>query len=196
MDRVTPVAPEELPEDLKGIYEFSLDNMGFEARDVLTMAHKPELLKAMSALVGAVYGPGEIEEGFKHLMAEITSQAAGCMYCTAHTAHGAAKAGVSQDRIDALWAFEDSELFSAAEKAALNFAMLAGHSPSAVQDEDFLRLKAHYTDAEIVEIMGVIGLFGFLNRWNDSLATRLEGAPKSFAEAHLSPEKWSVGKHE
>jgi len=196
MDRVSPVAPEDLPEDIKGIYEFSLDNMGFEARDVLTMAHKPELLKAMSALVGAVYGPGQIDEGFKHLIAEVTSQAAGCMYCTAHTAHGAAKAGVSQDRIDAVWAFEDSALFDDAEKAALNFAMLAGHSPSAVRDEDFLRLKAHYSDAEIVEIMGVIGLFGFLNRWNDSLATRLEGAPKSFAEAHLSPEKWSVGKHE
>ena len=195
MDRVTPVSPEDLPEDIKGIYEFSLDNMGFEARDVLAMAHKPELLKAMSALVGAVYGPGLIDEGFKHLIAEVTSQAAGCMYCTAHTAHGAAKAGVSQERIDAVWSFEDSDLFSEPEKAALNFAMLAGHSPSAVQDDDFLRLKKFYNDVEIVEIMGVIGLFGFLNRWNDSLATRLEGAPKSYADQHLDPGKWSVGKH-
>ena len=178
MSRVPPLAEGQLPEELRGIFEFSKSNMGFVSNDVLVMARKPNLLKAMSALVGAVYEPGEIDPGFKHLIGEIASKAAGCMYCTAHTAHGAVKAGVPQDKVDAVWDFEHSDLFTEAEKAALNFALLAGRSPSEVTDTDFDRLQSHYSSEQIVEIMGIIGLFGFLNRWNDTLDTTLEGQPQ------------------
>jgi uncharacterized peroxidase-related enzyme len=196
MPRIKPLDPDQLPEDLKAIFEQSKVTMGFVANDVLTMALKPDLLRAMSGVVAAVYGPGEIDPSFKPLIGEIASKSAGCLYCMAHTAHGAALSGVSQDKIDAVWDFELSELFSEAEKAALNFAMLAGQSPSGVGDDDFARLKTHYSDVQIVEIMSVISLFGFLNRWNDSLGTMLEDIPKEFAKENLSDKGWILGKHD
>lgn len=38
-------------------------------------------------------------------------------------------------------------------------------------------------------------LFGFMNRWNDSLATSLEAEPVEVAEKFLAGQGWEVGKH-
>jgi hypothetical protein len=58
-------------------------------------------------------------------------------------------------------------------------------------------LRKHYGDEEIVElvVVGVIAYFGFLNRWNDTLATELESSPLNFAQCVLSSTGWSAGKH-
>ena len=40
-------------------------------------------------------------------------------------------------------------------------------------------------ERQIVQIVGVISLFGFLNRWNDTVATQLESAPSEFAHGVL-----------
>ena len=48
----------------------------------------------------------------------------------------------------------------------------------------------------MVEITAIIAAFGFLNRWNDTLATTLEDSPLAFAQASLATSGWAVGKHE
>ena len=45
-------------------------------------------------------------------------------------------------------------------------------------------------------MMGVIALFGFLNRWNDSMGSALEDLPIEKGEKYLKePTNWTVGKH-
>jgi len=53
--------------------------------------------------------------------------------------------------------------------------------PNAVTDEDIGALKAHFSDREIVEIVAVLSLYGFLNRWNGTLNPELEAPPAAFA---------------
>ena len=65
--------------------------------------------------------------------------------------------------------------------------------PNATGPEHFEQLKKHFTDRQIVEIVAVISLFGFLNRWNDTMATTLESQPGEFARVNL--DNWEVGKH-
>ncbi len=195
MARIKPLSLEELPEELEPLYEDSLEMMGFVANDVLTMARRPDIFQGLFALGRAVYGPGQIDTGLKRMIGEVASKSAGCMYCTAHTAHGAARSGIPQDKLDELWIFELSSHFSEAERSALNFAMLAARSPSEVSDADFDRLRKSYTDEQIIEIASVVGFFGFLNRWNDTMATELESAPLGYAQRHLDKSVWSVGKH-
>ena len=48
---------------------------------------------------------------------------------------------------------------------------------------------------QVVEIVGVIAMFGFLNRWNDTFATPLEDEPLEFGEKHLTAQGWDAGKH-
>ncbi len=109
----------------------------------------------------------------------MASQAAGCRYCQAHTSHGLLYQGVAKEKIEAAWDYEHSPLFDEAERAALRLAHHAGLSPNAVEDRHFDDLKRFYNDDQLAEIVAVIALFGFLNRWNDTLATDLEARPRA-----------------
>ena len=64
-----------------------------------------------------------------------------------------------------------------------------------VRDEEFRELRRWFDDEQVVEIVGVISLFGFLNRWNALLATDLESSPLSFARRALIPAGWQPGAH-
>ena len=161
------------------------------------MAHRPNILRGFLALMGAVIGPDAVlDPGLRQMVAHIASSAAGCRYCQAHTAHGADHAGVSREKIEALWSYTDSPLFTEAERAALSLAQAGGSVPNQVEAAHFDAVKAHFSDAEIVEITAVIAAFGFLNRWNDTLATTLEDSPRAFAQANLGAAGWALGKHE
>ena len=71
----------------------------------------------------------------------------------------------------------------------------AAQNPNAVTDADFDDLKRHFTEAQIIQIVATISLFGYLNRWNDTMATTLESEPLGYASAHLGDVGWSPGKH-
>ena len=99
------------------------------------------------------------------------------------------------DKIAAIWEFETSALFSEAERAALRLAMKASVVPNAAEEDDFGALRKHFNDAEIVEIVASIALFGYLNRWNDTMATELEEVPSNVAMRTIGPVGWRPGKH-
>lgn len=180
--RIAPLDKSALDATALQQIDFAQNLMGFEPNDALVMARHPALLSAMGALVGAAYGPGKVEAGLKRLIGEAASKAAGCYYCSAHAAAGAQKAGVDAERIAAVWNFEESDLFSDGEKAAIRVAMRASVIPNAVDDADFEALRDHYDDDAIIEIIAVVAMFGFLNRWNSTLQTALEPAPGAALE--------------
>ena len=67
--------------------------------------------------------------------------------------------------------------------------------PSATTEAHFEELRRHFSEQEIVDVVAVIALFGFLNRFNDTMATPLEAEPLTFASNHLASRGWNVGKH-
>jgi alkylhydroperoxidase family enzyme len=95
----------------------------------------------------------------------------------------------------AVWEFEQSSLFDERERAALAYAFAAGQVPNAVTDEIYTRLADNWDEDEIVEILGVICMFGVFNRWNDSMATALEEDAISVGQTLLADHDWEVGKH-
>ena len=76
-----------------------------------------------------------------------------------------------------MWGYQTGEAFTDGERAALRLAHHAALVPNQATDADFAELRRHFDDGEIVEIVGMIALFGFLNRWNDTMATELEEHP-------------------
>jgi len=188
VSRINPLGIDELPDELRAAVDRAEALMGFVPNDSLVMARNPQLLDAFAALVGAVYAPGKVDAGLKRLIGLITSTAAGCKYCAGHTAHTSRKQGVSAEKLAAVWEFEQSELFSEPERAALRVALLAGQTPNNVTEKAFAELAAHFeTDAQL-EIVAVIAMFGFLNRWNSTLAIELEAIPK----AALDTTQWTT----
>jgi len=105
------------------------------------------------------------------------------------------EAGASMEQITSLSEYRTSPLFSAAERAALDLAVAASAVPNAATDEMFLALRKHWTEEQIVEIVGVSSMFGFMNRWNDTMATPLEDEPIEVGEKFLKSHGWNPGKH-
>ena len=178
MPRIEPLDIHELPEDLREKMKVGVQRMGFKANDGLTLARVPGLMEGLSGLVWAVYGKdGLVSNELKRMVSIITSTASGCTYCQSHTVHGAEAAGIDSDKIKALWEYETSPLFSDAERAVLRVAQGAGHAPVEVTDADFDEMKKHFDDNQICEIVSIIALFGFLNKWNATIATDIEANP-------------------
>ncbi|MNC88453.1 hypothetical protein D3C83_42690 [compost metagenome] len=114
----------------------------------------------------------------------------------AHTAGAALRLGIDDSKLEAVWEFRTSPLFDEKERVALEFAIAAAAQPNEVSDELFEKLKRHWTEGQIVEMAGVVAMFGFMNRWNDTMATPLEDEPVEVGEKHLAKSGWSVGKHQ
>lgn len=163
---------------------------------LLTMQRRPKMVEAFGVLTKAVMDPeGEVDLGFKRLIAHFASRAAGCQYCEAHSLIAANIHGVSQEKLDAIWDYQTSPLYTEAERVALDYAMAAGSVPNAVDEELMERMKKYWSESQIVEILGAVCLYGFLNRWNDSMATDLEEPPKQMGERVLAKGGWTGGKH-
>jgi len=209
--------------DYEIILQEATKGMGFVPNSLHAMGKKPNILGSFSMLFANIKGFSaskttawtgiklmlknmrwslqakrashlEVPAYLKDLIAHVASNAAGCRYCQAHTAHTAHRNGVSVEKLQKVWEFQTSDLFSEKERAALRFAMAAGSTPNQVNPQHHEDLQLHFTESQIVEIVATIAIFGFLNRWNDSMATQLEAEPLKFASEHLS-ENWEAGKH-
>ena len=195
MSRLTPLPLDAVPE-LKEAFAVYEKSLGFVPNSVLIMQRRPKLVNALSQLAAAVWDPsGAVDLGFRRLISHVASRAHGCQYCMAHTAGGALRLGVSEEKLAAVWDYRSSPLYSEAERVALDFSLAAGSVPNDVTDELFAEMKKHWTDDQIVEITGVISLFGFMNRWNDTMATPLEDEPIEVGEKFLAHRGWKPGKH-
>jgi uncharacterized peroxidase-related enzyme len=193
MANMDPLRREDLPEleELFGHYERTLS---FVPNSLYTMARRPEILRAFSELITQIWNTGTVPTELKPLIAIVASVAAGCRYCQAHEAVDARERGVDDEKIAEIWNFERSERYSDAERVALRFARDASLVPNEVTPAHFEELRRHWDEGQIVEMLSVIGLFGFLNRWNDTMATELEPEPLGFASARYD-DRWEPGKH-
>jgi uncharacterized peroxidase-related enzyme len=178
MPRITPEDESVTSSEYKELLEASKDAMGFQSNDVLTLARVPGLIQGLSLTTKSIYGTdGLITNHLKRLISIVTSSVSGSTYCQAHTVHGAEKAGIEAQKIAAVWNYENSSLFSDSERTALRIAEAAGVSPVEVTDEQFDNLKMHFDDNQVCEIIAVICLFGFLNKWNAIMLTDIEANP-------------------
>jgi alkylhydroperoxidase family enzyme len=195
MAHLQPLPPETTPE-LREDFAIFERILGFIPNSLLTMQRMPAMVKGFGELTKAVMDPdGDVDLGFMRLVAHFASRAAGCQYCEAHSLVAAKIHGISQDKLDAIWDYRDSDLYSEAERAALDYALAAGAVPNVVDAEIMDRMKAHWSEKQIVQILGAVCLYGFLNRWNDSMATDLEAAPRAMGERVLTRGGWTGGKH-
>ena len=195
MPLVTPLSPEHDAET-RELAAFFNETLGFCPNSVLTMQHRPAISKAFINLNKAVMeNQGNVTSALKRMIGWVTSNAAGCRYCQAHTIRAAERYGANQEQLDNIWEYSSHPSFSEAERAALNFALAASVIPNAVNEDIKTNLYKYWNEGEIVEMLGVISLFGYLNRWNDSMGTTIEEDAVESAELYLGKHAWEIGKH-
>ncbi|GLS82400.1 carboxymuconolactone decarboxylase family protein [Paraferrimonas haliotis] len=194
MAHLKPLPASTTPE-LESDFAIFTEILGFIPNSLLTMQRRPEIVKGFGVLTKAVMAKdSSVDLGFKRLLAHFASHAAGCRYCEAHSLVAAQIHGISDEKLAALWEYQSSELYSDAERAALDYALAAASVPNAVDESLMERMNQHWSEDQIVEILAAVCLYGFLNRWNDSMATELEDVPKALAKGVLNAD-WNEGKH-
>jgi len=176
---------------------FYEETLGFTPNSLFTMMHRPRIAAAFLEMNQAVMeNKGRVTSALKRLIAYLSSMTTGCRYCEAHAIRAAVRYGSEEDKLQNIWDYKTYSAFTDAERAAFDLAIAASSVPNAVDDQISENMRAHWDEGEIVEIMGVIALFGYLNRWNDSMGTQLEEPAAEDGNNYLAGHGWSRGKHQ
>lgn len=195
MPLIAPL-PADHNEEVAELAQFFNETLGFCPNSVLTMQRRPAIAKAFIQLNKAVMdNKGRVTSDLKRLIGYLASMTAGCQYCQAHTIRAAERYGAAPDKLEHVWDYRTHPAFNEAERAALDFAVAASIVPNSVDDAVARSLHQHWDEGEIVEILGVIALFGYLNRWNDSMGTSLETPALESGRQYLGSKGWTGGKH-
>ena len=192
------VKPLEANHDIetKELAKFFNETLGFCPNSVLTMQHRPLISKAFINLNKAVMdNKGRVSSALKRMIAWVSSNATGCRYCQAHAIRAAERYGAEQEKLENIWEYKTHLAFSDAERSALDFSLAASVIPNAVNADIKKELYKYWDEGEIVEMLGVISLFGYLNRWNDSMGTSLEKDAIDSGNEYLGKHGFEVGKH-
>jgi uncharacterized peroxidase-related enzyme len=195
MPLVTPLNPEHDLET-KSLADFFNETLGFCPNSVLTMQHRPAISKAFINLNKAVMAnEGRVSSALKRMIAWVSSNATGCRYCQAHAIRAAERYGAEVEQLNNIWSYKTHPSFSESERVALDFSLAASVIPNAVDGALKKRLHTYWDEGEIVEMLGVISLFGYLNRWNDSMGTKIEDGAVESGMMYLVKNGWNEGKH-
>ena len=182
--------------ELQELITFYNETLGFCPNSVKTMFRRPAIAYAFINMNKAVMeNKGNVTSDLKRFIGFISSNEAGCKYCQAHTIRAAERYDATQEKLENIWDFQTHPAFSEAERAALEFALKSSMIPNEVDDTIADKLRLYWTDSDIVEILGVVALFGFLNRWNDSMGTPIEDGAVESGVQYLETNGWTPGKH-
>lgn len=178
------------------VADFYEETLGFTPNSLFTMMHRPRIAHAFLEMNQAVMeNKGRVTSSLKRLLAYLSSMTAGCRYCEAHAIRAAERYGSEEDKMNNIWEYKTYPAFTEAERAAFDLAIAASAVPNAVTDSISERMRQHWDEGEIVEILGVIALFGYLNRWNDSMGTQLETPAVESGKKYLGKKGWEHEKH-
>jgi len=173
-----------------------MTDVKYQERQNLEIFRWPELMQIFQNLVELVMvSPSNLSRQLRSELFTMASVAGGCQHCQAHGAYTLHLMGVEPDRIRDIWTFEQSTEFTEPEKTAMRLARDGASVPNLVEPWHFAELRRFYSDRQIVEMLAVISLAGWFNRWNNSVATVTDQESVEWAQANLHAVGWVLGKH-
>jgi len=173
MPRLLPMDQIDDPVLLDAL-QWAETRLGFIPNSLKTLAIRPEICATFMELASTILENGTVDQLLKNMVAQVSSRAAGCDYCIAHTAVTGRRLGMTTQFETALTNYQTSPLITGAQRAALRVARSAAVVPGEVTDEEFEDLKQYFNTEQIVEITAVISLFGFFSRWAQLIDPSLE----------------------
>jgi uncharacterized peroxidase-related enzyme len=181
MPRVTPLPSTTLAPALAEVYERFASGYGPFRDQVAVLAHVPAALDHLCTMLMELKARRAVPWRYIELAIVVVSKLNACDYCVAHHAPVLAVEGLSREAIATLPAIDHPEL-EEVDRLVIEYARLVTEQPGRIRDAVFTRLKAHFSEAQIVELTLRIALTGFFNRFNDALQIDdAAGADTSFA---------------
>jgi AhpD family alkylhydroperoxidase len=183
MARIAGLQEGDAEEQVKLAYRYARQGMaeltGADAErgiEPLEMyAHAPALLAAVGTIEQATAELGRVDQRLKDLAELKAAMLTGCEYCIDLGAKVARRSSLSNEQLLALPRYQSSPLFNGLEKLVFDYAVGVSRTPVAVPDELFAALRAHFDDAQLVELTHVIALENMRGRFNLALGIGAAG---------------------
>ena len=183
MARVRSIPSSELPADLADIYERFAAGYGPFRNQVAVFAHVPAALRHLMSMLMALRDAKTLPKRYLELAIVAVSKLNECEYCVTHHKPFLVPEGVSPEGVDRVLDYQDHPEFDAVDKLVVEYAIAAWTAPNRLRDDLFARLRAHFTEAQIVELTLRITLCGFFNKFNDALGIEEEEEAARVVEA-------------
>jgi uncharacterized peroxidase-related enzyme len=189
MPRISRLNRSEVSPELSGIYDRYLQERGNVPYFFRTVAHRPQIFQTMIAHMEAILRTGTLSTRLKELVVVRTSQLNCTAYCLASHTAIALKLGWTPEQLEALKDWRGSAFFSEAEQEAIHLAEVMTLQSHEFTDADMTRLRRFYSEGEVIELMGAIGLFNYFNRFNNILLMEptQPASAEELAEAGVVP---------
>jgi len=181
MARVRSIPPEELPPDLAAVYRRFAGEYGPFANQVAVFAHVPAALRHLMPMLMELRAAKTLPKRYLELSIVTVSKLNACDYCVAHHKPFLVPEGISPEGVDRLPDYDDHPELDAVDRLVVEYSVAAWERSNRIPESLFRRLRAHFSEAQIVELTLRITLCGFFNRFNDALG--IEEEPEAVAAA-------------
>jgi AhpD family alkylhydroperoxidase len=188
------VAKEDAPPEVRAVFEGGEAQYGRILHTWQALAQRPEIFVAYLPYLRSIVGPGALEQRTKELVEVRTVVLNRCLYSTCHRVRSAKAAGVPEDDLVAV-ARGELERFDESERIALELCDELTLSMSSVPYADapqlvdatlLERLRATFSDPQIVELVATIGIWNALARFHRVMGFDLDmDAPPEAIAAQL-----------
>jgi uncharacterized peroxidase-related enzyme len=168
MPRVTPLPSTVLAPASAEIYERFASGYGPFRDQVAVLAHVPSALDHLCSMLMELKQRRAVPWRYIELAIVVVSKLNACDYCVAHHSPALEVEGLSSAAIASLPALDHPEL-DEVDRLVVEYTRLVTEQPGRIRDAMFARLRAHFSEAQIVELTLRIALTGFFNRFNDAL---------------------------
>lgn len=167
MALIPSLEKDQIEEITKEVYERFEKETGKVPEWMKVMAHSPKILKEFTELFKVIMGEGKIEPYLKWKMAYVISETLKCPFCVSVTTKMLKKFGATDEMIKNIKEIKD---LPDTEKEILELVKDVTLHGCLDQPEIFDKLKTKFNPAQIIELISVIGLFNYINRFNNTLA--------------------------
>ncbi len=158
-------------------YDMLLAQRGVVPNMFRVWAHAPAVMGRLAPLTAVMLSDGALRGWYKELIATRISILAECEYARLAHAQLALKKGATPRQVDGLGLLLP-DAYSETEHLGLICADRLFRSAEAVDDEFYALLQAHFTEAQIVELVGTATMLLFLTRFINTLRIPTTPAPQ------------------
>lgn len=178
MARVKIAGREDVPAEMRDWFDELLAYGPF-GNQIGALANRPTILKHVYGLLLELRSEGVLPRRYLELALVAVSKLNECDYCVAHHAPMLSVEGVSPEGVERLMHYEDHPELDDTDRLVLEYAKQVTLDPNRARDALFQRLKAVFSDEQIVELTWRIALCGAFNRFNDVLQLEIEDEAKA-----------------
>lgn len=157
----------------------------------MALSEIQKIRSSVNELGDMIFRSSILSWSFKREIFTIASLAVGCSQCQAHGAFSLQEAGMPEERIQALWNFEDSAIFSESEKIAYRFVLAACQFPPTHTTSMIDDLRECYSEIEVDMILYVCSIAALRNRYNEMAGSKLSKQHLEWALLKLLPLGWT-----